>query len=564
MKIKTFRIKNYRSIKDSGDCYLSGDNVTILAGMNESGKSSILEALEDFDVSKPIRKEALPLHGEEVKPEIAITFEIDYFTIHEIVSSFGLEIADYNDSEKLFSPTKKIDLELIKTYPDKYSLSQEDIKTINLLDHASLCLTYDNNGAPEIDDTVNLEPISFIEQLKKYIPNFILFSSFEDIFPSEISFGDARTHELIKDLSIISDLNLDLIANGIPAEKFKHKISINKRINDDYDKYWTQDLTNLNLEWDSGNLYFFIEEEGNFFAPNMRSKGKQWHLAFYTKVSARSKEDVPNILLIDEPGLFLHPKAQKDILKKLEGSATDAPIIFSTHSPYLIETDKLHRIRLVLRRNNEGTTISNKIHKDADKETLTPIITAIGLDLSLGLDVSKDNNIIVEGISDYYYLSAFKELIPFEFNKDVHFIPSAGANKIKFLIPLMIGWGFNYCTVLDHDSAGKIAEKELLKIFGDNNVKTIFVSNNEDEEIEDLFYKEDFVKYVLEEELEDHSSDEKNSKILKKSKKKYDKVLLAKRFYEKAIDGSFELSQVTKTNFENLLKEIDKLLFDEV
>ena len=55
MEIRSFRIKNYRSIKDSGECYLSGDGVTILAGKNESGKTAILEALEDFDIEMKIR-----------------------------------------------------------------------------------------------------------------------------------------------------------------------------------------------------------------------------------------------------------------------------------------------------------------------------------------------------------------------------------------------------------------------------------------------------------------------------------------------------------------------------
>ncbi len=57
MRIKKFRIKNYKSIIDSGDCYMD-DFVTILAGKNESGKTSILEALEDFNDEKEIRKEA--------------------------------------------------------------------------------------------------------------------------------------------------------------------------------------------------------------------------------------------------------------------------------------------------------------------------------------------------------------------------------------------------------------------------------------------------------------------------------------------------------------------------
>jgi len=56
MEIKSFRIKNYRSIKDSGICYVSGDNITILAGKNESGKTAILEALEDFNTEREIRK----------------------------------------------------------------------------------------------------------------------------------------------------------------------------------------------------------------------------------------------------------------------------------------------------------------------------------------------------------------------------------------------------------------------------------------------------------------------------------------------------------------------------
>ena len=77
MKIKSFRIKNYRSIEDSGICYLSGDNVTILAGKNESGKTSILEALEDFDTDRQIRNEAVPLHHIGAIPEIALTFELD-------------------------------------------------------------------------------------------------------------------------------------------------------------------------------------------------------------------------------------------------------------------------------------------------------------------------------------------------------------------------------------------------------------------------------------------------------------------------------------------------------
>ena len=41
MKLKTFRIKNIKSIIDSGVCHLASDNITIFAGQNESGKSAV-------------------------------------------------------------------------------------------------------------------------------------------------------------------------------------------------------------------------------------------------------------------------------------------------------------------------------------------------------------------------------------------------------------------------------------------------------------------------------------------------------------------------------------------
>ena len=124
---------------------------------------------------------------------------------------------------------------------------------------------------------------------------------------------------------------------------------------------------------------------------------------FYIKVSARASENVPNIILIDEPGLFLHATAQEDILRKLEDSAKEVQLIFSTHSPYLLEADKLNRVRLIHRTNEDGTQIENKVHALADKETLTPILTTIGLGLNAGISaLDKKNNVIVEGPSDVF------------------------------------------------------------------------------------------------------------------------------------------------------------------
>ncbi len=413
MEIKSFRIKNYRSIKDSAVCYLSGDNVTILAGKNESGKTAILEALEDFNINKMIREEAISLHRSQVKPEISITFEMNEAELQEIYEILSLKL----------EPSQPITaIEITKRYPNEYILSEESVKLLGITDpqllrklqnqtggfythikkvHQDLHNDYPQIGndlpvwnikdvtifKAQILDFINriranipqipsegkqrsdvlieaignmlnmlteLENLQTIEHrfsdelIKKHVPNFVLFSSFDDVFPSQVSLGEATNNELIKDLDTISDLHLELIRTGSISQRAKHKEQLNIRVKENYAKFWTQDLTHLHIDWDSENIYFLIKE-GEFYPPNMRSKGKQWHLAFYIKVTARAREDVSNVILIDEPGLFLHAQAQKDVLSIFEDSAKNTPIIFSTHSPYLINIDALHRIRLFSR-----------------------------------------------------------------------------------------------------------------------------------------------------------------------------------------------------------------------
>jgi len=124
MEIKSFRIKNYRSIKDSGICYVSGDNITILAGKNESGKTAILEALEDFNTEREIRKEAIHIHHQKAVPEIAVTFQIDEETLKEISNELNL---------KLEMP-KSSNIEIIKKYPLEYSLSEETKEILGIKD----------------------------------------------------------------------------------------------------------------------------------------------------------------------------------------------------------------------------------------------------------------------------------------------------------------------------------------------------------------------------------------------------------------------------------------------
>jgi len=607
MKLVKFRIKNYKSITDSGDCYLT-DNITIFAGKNESGKTSILEALEDFDTDTDIREEAKPINQKKAIPEICITFEIDKSSLKEIFNE--LEI------DKKFSSS--VILEITKSFPNEYQLSQKSKIDLGLTDKikvkklekdvekflkeiSKIHEKYPQLGGkvPELNfnnlenlktsitqfkeqTTPNLNHISedkekekfssvlikaidnvselnnlsgseekFIEEFKNWIPNFILFSSFEDVFPNKIPIAELDKNEWIKDLSIVSNLDISKLKEADDRGKHKHKKDVNIALNNDYKKFWTQDISDLSIDWDSEHLFFWIEEDGYPYEPSLRSKGRQWHLAFYIKVSARAQEDVPNIILIDEPGLFLHAQAQKDILKKLEASAQETQLIFATHSPYLLEADKLNRIRLIHRTKKIGTKIENKIHALADKETLTPILTAIGLELNAGIaHLDKEKNLVIEGPSDFYYLQAFKKI---QKNNDLNFVYGGGSGNMPFVGTILHGWGCKVIYLYDNDQGKRDGEKNLKKhwlVSRDLILSVIAVEGS----IEDIFNQDDFKKYVLNNPAITYK--ESNSEYVKN--KKIDKVLTAKLFLESVEKKTPSFSRATLDNISELFKNINK------
>ena len=379
------------------------------------------------------------------------------------------------------------------------------------------------------------------------------FNSFDDVLPNKISFAELGTNELINDLSAISNLDFNTIQGASDRNKEKHKDDINIVLNKNYKKFWTQDIvSNLSVNWDSNILYFWIKEDGHTYEPKIRSRGRQWHLALYIKVTARAKEKVPNIILIDEPGLFLHAQAQQDILKILEDSTKKTQLIFSTHSPYLLEPERLDRIKLIHRTNEEGTKIVNKAHALADKETLTPILTAIGCRLNSGItNIEKINNVVVEGISDLYYLDAFKKM----FNKnEINFIFGGGAGNMPIVGTILHGWGCNLVYLYDKDKGGKAGKKNLKDNWHISENLMLSITDNEGDAVEDIFHKTDFKRYVLQNEEIKYS--QSNSQYLKENKK--DKVLLSKQFLESSENiEKNKLDKSTYEKIEDLFKKIE-------
>lgn len=448
MKLKKFRIHHYKSIIDSGDCPLSSD-FTILIGKNESGKTSLLEALRDFDREQPsIADDAFPLSGIHPNPTLELTFAIDAGELDAMADESQMKIpadrranildqgigltksfsgeyrlkgealapVSHHGEQEESNPADQIkkkrqrmeellkgcaipdlnltqDIEilqnsirdlkgLVKSHLGFIHEEKAKVEIVELLHDMTRILSAARDGNPKISPQER-----FTAAMVKRLPRFVFFSDFNDILPFSIPMDAARDHQTVGDFARMANLDLDQL---VKTEDLQKRINILNRaaaaISGEFLGHWGQNKITLIARPEGNNLLFGVKEaEGtDVYKVEQRSRGFQWFLSFYLRLNRYKSDDA--VILIDEPGMNLHPVAQKDILKVLtEKGPAPRQVIFSTHSPALIDADHLDRIRCVIKDQEKGTLIKNSVHNGIDGETLLPVMTALGARLPVTL-----------------------------------------------------------------------------------------------------------------------------------------------------------------------------------
>lgn len=194
-----------------------------------------------------------------------------------------------------------------------------------------------------------------------------------------------------------------------------------------------------------------------------RSRGFRWFFAFYITFSADTKGGNADgaVLLLDEPGLYLHAKSQEHLLKHLREDYKNQ-IVYTTHSPFMVPSDAIDIVRTVNISEN-GTSVTNS--PAGDSKTLFPLQAALGYSLSQTLFVGH-SNLVVEGVTDFWILSAVnshfqatgKPALPDELT----ITPSGGAGKVPYMAALLVSEETNVLVLLDDDRAGRDAQKDLV------------------------------------------------------------------------------------------------------
>jgi predicted ATPase len=566
LTLKQVTIHKFKCI-ESDQTFEVDPAVTVLVGMNESGKTSILQALaktryftkdaafrfnptHDFprkekkrmDKSGETPKAVTCTYGiaEELVGAIAKDIGPDVFTPDDIIQHVLYDnrtiwtppVVDANafvawKTKQLGVSSRTLDEKLVKVR------SVEDLDALigeyqdeNLVRHLKSLRPYFANEWKWPDSHPLCEYVAR-RHLSPHLPKFLYYDEYYAL-PSRISIEKLRGEELeeeqlktAKALFDLADINVDEVLKAEDFEDFKAELEATEAtITQELFNYWSTN-TNLEIQFDIDKIENTHPQRGTRIVEHVldirvrnnrtkmslplrhRSKGFNWFFSFlvwFKKI--QEDKDSNYVLLLDEPGLNLHASAQHDLLKFIEDLSTNYQILYTTHSPFMVDPEKLHRVRTILETVN-GSQVSDSL-QEKDPNTLFPLQAALGYDIAQNLFISK-HNLIVEGVSDLIFLQAasgtLASLGRTGLRDDIVIVPVGGLDKVSTFVSLLRGSSLNMVCLVDSsiDPASKAQLDNLVasKIIKRSKVLQFdqFVDGTDEADIEDMFEVEEYLSF---------------------------------------------------------------------
>jgi predicted ATP-dependent endonuclease of OLD family len=651
MKLTKVVIHKYKCV-ETEQTFAVDNGITILVGMNESGKTSVLEALAKtnyfqkddkfkFNTTHDFpRKEKKKLDKSGEDPNaITCEYSIQESIIQKIATDIGNDVFNQPtlivttrfSNKKTFGSVacnnqKFVELKTSQLGISSKTLNEKLLQVKSVKELEALIGEYtDENYTKALESLKKYyedkwgwktNPLSeYITRvhLDAALPKFLYYDEYYAL-PSRISIENLQEEELeeeelktAKALFDLADINVEEIINSDNYEDFKAELEATQAtITNELFKYWE---TNRNLEIEfnidkveskeektvrnphSGQQEKFTEvnvvehvldirvknrRSGVSLPLKNRSKGFNWFFSFlvwFKKIQEDKKSNY--ILLLDEPGLNLHAAAQANLLHFLNDLSADYQIVYTTHSPFMIESDKLQKVRTVLE-TDQGSLISDSI-QEKDPNTLFPLQAALGYHIAQNLFISK-YNLLVEGASDLLYLQVMSAILQaagrIGLDNKITIVPSGGLDKVSTFISLLRGSNLNIVCLLDtfRDSKGKAKLDDMIeqKIISQKKIKFFheFLPDYSIADIEDLFTKEDYLK-IYNEAFSDKQVkiSDLNDKIkpiiiqisqLLNLADGFNHYRPANKLASKGVEAKF-FNKPTLDNFEKVFVEINKL-----
>lgn len=527
MDYTAFEISNFKGIRQLRFDLDSSNRgrITTLVGLNESGKTTILEAIDLFaGGSADLDPQQLygrirPAENDLIPISERANFNGD-LTIEASVRMSDAEFVELKSHLRKTHDFRLADADRDFTVADVYTYASSSFKgrkTVWSFTGAGRAKgerkdwRLNKQNYPEIWS----EAISFIRQRLPaiwYFPNF-LFDFPSKIYLAELpdeTSADTFYRVLVQD--ILDSLQLDvtveehLSERALSGEASDRRsldnlvLRMGRKITEDVFSGWNRMFgrqvdKKVVLRVDVEErvsaagaiarvpyIEFQIEDNDGFFYVHERSLGFRWFFVFLLLTSfrgARKGSDSGLVFLFDEPASNLHPSAQEQLRSSFPRLVERCRIIYTTHSHHMIDPDWLEQTYVV---RNRG------LDTDVDLVDYTAKRTDIAMDRYRNFAAQHPDQsryfqpildvldyapsklelvpavVMVEGKNDYYTARLAQALIAG--SSDLQFMPGGGAGTLDQLIALYMGWGREFVVLLDSDGEGDRQKARYIDKFG--------------------------------------------------------------------------------------------------
>ena len=547
MELKSFRIRNFRSINDSGEIDVS--RITALLGRNESGKSNILRVLhslnpaDGFEALSPIKD--FPRHRKlsecrdwtpvvdttwqlstyeqqriaEIWPAAEGVTEVDVGRRYDETRTVGIAASAMEfDLAAVKSDARKIDAAVkakaAKLADDaKAELEKATDAFVSAIGVGQTAAKWAETAKPalaalrqalaaadaELTDTQDQKVVALEEMAEaipqnekahkaaqkwviERLPTFMYLEDYPEIkghqdivqFLQRKSEGKPTKADInFEKLCKVAGLSPDQLQKLLQQNDQETRGQLANRagavVTTAIRKRWKDRELKVRFNLDAQHFDTLISDLNSTYDVEVnldeRSRGFQWFFAFYVVFAADTDDGEAEgaILLLDEPGLYLHARSQGDLLRHLEDDFANQ-IVYTTHSPFMVPTHQLDWVRTVNIAEEAGTTVSNDPTGDA--RTLFPLQAALGYDLAQSLFVGP-NNLVVEGVTDFWVLSAVSAHLNDKgkvgLDERLTITPAGGAQKVHYMVALLTSEQLKVLVLFDDEKDAKATRDDLVK-----------------------------------------------------------------------------------------------------
>ncbi|MFK7951684.1 MAG: ATP-dependent endonuclease [Ekhidna sp.] len=559
LSFQKFSILNFKGI-ESVEIDLAKNSLVLLLGLNESGKTTILKAVEAFSFLNDPDQEYNPKFFTTIRKKSAVgSSESAKITATIKIDDKLSEIKLKSLGDKELSPN---DIENINSFI--YDINEKGAVTI------SRVFPFKNGVAKryfyqfESDHPFAENKLSsyLAHEIVSICPYIIYFEDFKDRIPEKIYVNKKREsfdpvwYDIIDGLFYNTDPNFSIEnvkkfhspKNPMLDDAATVETRVNKTLNKTFTEKWTDlsgvkeiDTSELKYYYNQSTQYFTLkvkDKDGTTYSADERSKGALWYLSFLMKTEFRSKKMRKNsgkpVFLIDEPASNLHSSAQQNMINDFKTLAKDTSIIYTTHSQYLISTENIRNTYVIEKKN--GSVLAQKWGQylngqDSQISYYQPLANLLNI-IPNSFEVPWNKCILTEGPSDRHVIISMARLLSIE-NLPVIY-PGTSASQLSALVALNIGWNSKFRILLDGDDAGYTAadklkenlllDDEIVHLPGDKKMIEKCFSKKEMENIRDIVLPENKSSELKKKEFasvwalvaENDDYDEEISKVLTK------------------------------------------------